>query len=166
MNSFEANDNRKVIGKWVKSVTVNNITYYYPFKYKIGRVNVPASEYSMVLRLAEVFLIRAEARAQQNIIDGAKFDINLIRTRAGLGNTTADDKASLLAAILHERQVELFTEWGHRWFDMKRSESLDAIMTPICTQKGGTWMTTAQLYPIPTFELGLNSNLIQNPGYQ
>jgi len=65
--------------------------------------------------LASSFLIRAEARAQQNNISGAQADISTIRNRAGLANTTANDKASALLAIEQERRIELNCEWGHRW---------------------------------------------------
>src|SRR5438552_17436425 len=114
----------------------------------------------MYLRLAEQYLIRAEARTQENNISSAQTDLNVIRSRAGLGPVTASDKASLLAAILHERQVELFTEWGHRWFDIKRTGTVDATMTVVTSQKGGTWNTNQQWYPIPQSELQNDVNLV------
>jgi len=119
----------------------------------------------MVLRLAEQYLIRAEARAQQNNVGGAQSDLNTIRTRAGLPNTTANDKTSLLAAIIHERQVELFSEWGHRWLDLKRSGNLDAMMAVVAPAKGATWSSNWQWYPIPSYEIVQDPNLVQNPGY-
>lgn len=163
INSFETDDLRKT--SWVGNVLVSGTTYYYPNKYKSATLDESVTEYSTVLRLAEQYLIRAEARAQQNNIDGAKSDLNAIRTRAGLGNTIANDKNSILSSILHERQVELFTEWGHRWLDLKRSGTIDAVMSSVTTQKGGTWETTDKLYPIPLVELQRNTSLIQNPGY-
>jgi hypothetical protein len=119
----------------------------------------------MILRLAEQYLIRAEARAQQNNIDGAKTDLNAVRNRAGLLNTTANDKTEMMAAVLHERQVELFTELGHRWFDLKRTKAVDLVMNSVTPIKGGTWQTTDQLYPIPVADIIRNSTLKQNPGY-
>jgi len=170
LNSFEPNDLRK--SKWINSVVVSISggpkTFYYPFKYKIGQVNTAVAEYSMVLRLAEQYLIRAEAEANGagGGINAAIADINKIRNRAGLADYSgATDKSSLLATILHERQVELFTEWGHRWFDLKRTNNVDAVMHIVTPQKGGTWETTDQLYPIPVTELQKNSSLVQNPGY-
>jgi hypothetical protein len=166
VNSFENGDGRRT--NWVGSVTPSpgTTTYYYPNKYKIGAVNTTTQEYCTVFRLGELYLIRAEARAQINTnINGAQFDLNAIRTRAGLPNTTANDKTSLLAAILRERQVELFTEWGHRWFDLKRTGSVDAVMGIVTPTKGGTWQTTDQLYPIPQSELLSAPQLTQNPGY-
>jgi len=166
LNSFEANDQRKT--NWIASVTPilpGNVTYYYPFKYKIGAVPAPTQEYSMVLRLAEQYLIRAEARAQQGNISGSQADLNAVRARAGLPSTTAGDKGSLLAAIVHERQVELFTEWGDRWFTLKRTGTIDAVMTQAAPVKGGTWSSYKALYPIPVNELLTDPNLVQNTGY-
>jgi hypothetical protein len=165
LNSFETGDLRKVNGNWVNSVTLSGNTYYYPYKYKNRTATV--TEYLMVLRLAEQFLIRAEARAQQGNLNGAKSDLNIIRNRAGLAdNTTATDKNSLLSAILHERQVELFSEWGHRWFDLKRTGAIDPVMAVMTPKKGGgSWQSYKQLNPIPYSEIQNNSSLTQNPNY-
>jgi hypothetical protein len=162
-NSFEANDQRKTA--WVNSVTVGSTIYYYPYKYKIGAVNTSTQEYLMVLRLGEQYLIRAEARAQQNKISLAQADLNIIRMRAGLGGTSANSQATLLSAIQQERKVELFTEWGDRWFNLKRTNSIDAVMSTVTPQKGGTWNTNWKWYPIPLSELAVNPNLVQNQGY-
>ena len=176
LNSFEAGDNRNVLGNWINSVTVSGTTYFYPYKYKLGTGSTPGSEYLMVLRLGEQYLIRAEARAQQNKISEALADINMIRTRARAAATvdvpnplpdltTSLSKDQLLTAILHERQVELFTEWGHRWLDLKRTGNVDVVMSVVTPLKGGVWKTTGQLYPIPSFDILRNPNLKQNPGY-
>jgi len=124
--AFEPGDRRRT--NWIDSVTANGIIYYYPYKYKSATFNAPVTEYEMILRLGEQYLIRAEARARQNNIPGAQADLNLIRTRAGLSSTTANDQSALLAVIGHERQAELFTEWGHRWLDLKRSGEIDAVI--------------------------------------
>jgi starch-binding outer membrane protein, SusD/RagB family len=161
LNSFEPNDKRKAA--WVSAKTVNGETYFSPLKYKV-RTNYPSSptEYYMVLRLAEQYLIRAEARAHQNNVQGAQEDINVIRGRAGLEATTANDKSSLLAAIEKERQVEFFAEWGHRWFDLKRTGRADAVLG---LAKAPNWQSSDVLYPIPLEEIKINPALTQNPGY-
>lgn len=159
-NSFEAGDNRKV--SWVNSYNSGTDTWYFPYKYKVD-YSSSLTEYAMILRLAEQYLIRAEARAQQNNISGAQADLNVIRNRAGLVNTTANDKALLLLAIENERRSELFTEWGHRWLDLKRTNRADAVLGPL---KGSNWQSTDVLYPIPESERLVNPNLTQNPGYQ
>jgi len=86
----------------------------------------------------------------------------VIRTRAGLPNTTANNQAALIDAVIHERQVELFTEWGHRWLDLKRTNRADAVLGIL---KGSNWQSTDILYPIPQSEIQNNLNIIQNPGY-
>lgn len=166
VNSFEAGDNRKSI--WTNKVTIGSNTYHYPYKYKVFAAGSPVTEYLTVLRLAEQYLIRAEARAEQDNLAGARSDLNLIRKRAGLSITLANDKSSLSAAILNERRVELFTELGHRWFDLKRSGTITTIMSAVCTQKGGVWSSNWALYPIPQYEIDKNPSLVgnQNPGYQ
>ena len=159
-NAFDIGDLRT--SSWIKSKVVSGQTYNYPFKYKIYSSTNAPTEFNMVLRLAEQFIIRAEARAQQNNIMDAQLDLNIVRTRAGLPNTIANDKNSLLSAIEHERQVELFAEWGHRWFDLKRTGRADAILG---IEKAPNWQFTDALYPIPFSELQFNPTLTQNPGY-
>jgi starch-binding outer membrane protein, SusD/RagB family len=171
MNSFEVGDLRKT--SWIGSYAMSPDTFYFPYKYQSYGASVSspgdATEYVMVLRLAEQILIRAEARAQQGEIVGALQDLNSIRSRAGLtpyGGLT--DQASLITAILHERQVELFTEWGNRWFDLIRTNSVDSLMggsAGVCQTKGGIWAASNELYPIPKSEIGVDVHLVQNPGY-
>jgi len=169
VNAFDSGDLRKTA--WVGSVKVGTNTYYFPFKYQAGRVNTVNSEYTTVLRLAEQYLIRAEARAQEGNISGsnsAATDLNLIRQRAGLGATSAITQSDMLGAILHERQVELFTEWGHRWLDLKRTGTVDVVMGApgnACVAKGGSWNSNWQWYPISQVELGADIFLQQNAGY-
>jgi hypothetical protein len=161
--SFEPGDLRK--SHWVNSITTGSATWYYPFKYKIRTGSTPLNEYSMVLRLAEQYLIRAEAKVHQSDLSGAISDVDAIRQRAGLAKIQDTNpsigSANLLLAIEQERRAELFTEWGHRWFDLKRTNRLDTIMSAI---KSG-WTATDQLFPIPASEILVNYNLTQNPGY-
>jgi starch-binding outer membrane protein, SusD/RagB family len=163
LNSFETNDARK--SNWIKDTTLSGIQYFYSFKYKIASLNQPVTEYFTILRLGEQYLIRAESRAQLNNISGAQSDLNQIRSRAGLTNTPANDKTSLLAAIIAERRIELFSEMGHRWYDLKRINAVDAVMGIAAPIKGGTWEPYDKLYPLPLLELEKNPNLTQNSGY-
>lgn len=168
LNAFESGDQRS--RHWVDSIVLSGTPYYFPYKYKktVSNFTGTVNEYTMVLRLAEQYLIRAEAEAQLNQLTLAANDINIIRTRAGLGGTTASSQSDLLKAILHERQVELFTEWGHRWFDLVRTGAADTVMGApgnVTQYKGGTWVATDTLYPIPQSEINLNPNLSQNNGY-
>jgi len=112
--------------------------------------------------LAEQYLIRAEARAEKNNLNGAIDDLNMIRERAGLSPLLpSSDQSQVLAAVAQERRIELFAEWGHRWLDIKRTKTADQILGPIKS----LWKSTAQLYPIPTLEIQTDPNLKQNPGY-
>jgi hypothetical protein len=162
LSAIESGDQRRI--RWVDSVKINSVYEYFPSKYKI-KSGTPLKEYSMVIRLAEIFLLRAESRIQLNKLQEGKDDLNAIRSRAGLGNTLAITKDQLLLAIQNERRIELFSEWGHRWLDLKRSGTVDAIMTQQTQAKGGTWSSYQQLYPIPQTETTTNPNLIQNTDY-
>lgn len=168
LSAFEPEDLRRKGGNWVDSVFVSGTTYFYPAKYKATTTSGNATEYLMVFRLAEQYLIRAEARAQQNNIGGAQKDLNTIRTRAGLSDTKANDKTSFLTAVLNERQAEFFTEWGHRWLDLKRTGNVDAVMKVVTPLKanGIQWQSYQQLYPVLYSDILKNPNLSQNKGYQ
>ncbi len=159
LNSFEVGDSRR--SNWIQSRVFAGQNVYYPYKYKIQQ-NAVISEYYILLRLAEQYLIRAEARAHLNNITGSRSDLNIIRNRAGLINTLATDKQGLLSAIEHERRVELFAEWGHRWFDLKRTNRAAVVLSAL---KPSTWQSTDILWPIPSGQILLNPSLIQNPGY-
>lgn len=169
LNAFEVADLRRKGGNWVDSVIISGNVFFFPAKYKATTTSAAAaSEYLMVFRLAEQYLIRAEARAQQNNTGGAQDDLNKVRTRAGLPNTTANDKASLLPIIFKEWQVEFFTEWGHRWLDLKRTGNVEAIMGEVTPLKanGSQWQSYQQLYPVYYNDILMNPNLKQNSGYQ
>jgi hypothetical protein len=170
MDAFEVGDKRR--SSWIGSVTVNGKIYYYPFKYKVGRVTA-LTEYSMVLRLAEQYLIRAEARINQNQIDLGIDDLNVLRTRSRSVPTQLNpnplppipyglDKESALLAVEKERRIEFFSEWGHRWLDLKRTERATTVLAPI---KGSSWKPTDALFPIPQEEINANPKIIQNLGY-
>jgi hypothetical protein len=148
--------------KWVGEVSDGTQTWYFPFKYKQQFNTGTSLEYSKVFRLAEQYLIRAEARAMTGNISGAQQDLNSVRNRAGLESTTASTSEQLRDAIISERRFELFTEFGHRWFDLRRTGTAEVVLAPI---KPG-WRNTDLLLPIPESELLANPNLNpQNPGY-
>lgn len=159
LNAFETGDQRKQ--HWLGNVTDGTQTWYYPYKYKQIANTGSSQEFAIILRLEEQYLIRAEARAHQNNWIGALADLNLIRNRAGLANTAANTPENVLLAIQQERRVELFTELGQRWFDLKRTEKADGVLNAL---KPG-WKSTDKWLPIPQTELLLNKNLHQNPGY-
>lgn len=161
INSFEAGDQRKA--NWVRNISVNGRVYYYPYKYRIKNIKSDL-EYNVIIRLAELFLIRAEARARLGNISGAVADLNLIRNRAGLDSISSSiTLQEFLQQIDQERKLEFFTEWGHRWFDLKRTNRIDAVMS---AYKGAKWQSFDKLLPIPSAEMQRNRMLIQNKGYE
>lgn len=165
MNSWNDQDRRRL--NWVESLTDDTGTYYFPYKYKIqyDASGGEIAEYSMVLRLAEQYLIRAEARARSGNLSGAIADIDKIRNRAGIPligeiQPGATQK-QLLEIILKERRKELFAEWGHRWFDLKRTGHGSIL----AEKENSDWQETDVRYPIPADERMKNPNLNQNQGY-
>lgn len=164
VNNFEAGDLRK--SNWVNSKTDGTFTYYFPYKYKLNNTpGLAPAEYPVLLRLSELYLIRAEARVQLGNISGSQSDINIIRTKAGLGNTTASDQSSLMTAVRNENLFEFFSENGHRWLELKRTNTVDQVMNISTPLKGGTWKSSYQLLPIPLSDIQKNPNLTQNPDY-
>lgn len=115
----------------------------------------------IVIRLAEMYLIRAEAEAHKTgaNISAIQDDINVIRTRAGLPPTAVSTIDGLLTAIEKERRVEFAFE-GQRWFDLVRTGRAMEVL-PHVTNINKT------LFPIPSDELLTNNSpdMKQNPGY-
>ncbi len=134
LKNFESNDQRRL--HWVDSVIVGADTFYFPFKYKISEQGFPVDEYLMVFRLSEQYLIRAEARLRQGNLLGALEDLNLIRSRAGMAGISIDNEEEILSILLHERQIELFSEWSHRWLDLKRTNEIDEVLSAITPLEG------------------------------
>lgn len=168
LQKFEDQDKRKA--SWLMPITKNGETSYYLYKYKVGKGNSSVggiiTEYYTMLRLAEQYLIRAEALTlgtQQ--LDLAIADLNVIRHRAGISDLPAGlSKEAVVLAIEKERRTELFSEWGHRWLDLKRTERAHDVLSVIPVKQ--PWAGDYQLlYPLPTTEIQANNNLIQNPGY-
>ncbi|BAV07366.1 RagB/SusD domain-containing protein [Filimonas lacunae] len=157
--AFEPGDARKA--NWTGSRTLSTgATVYFPYKYKIRTNTAGVTEYSMVMRLAEQYLVRAEARAQQDKLSDARADLDTLRHRALLTSLPETlDKDGVLLAVEQERRVELFTEWGHRWLDLKRTQRADAVLG---ARKGTNWQSKDTLYPIPADAIKSNPHLTQN----
>lgn len=173
LNDFETGDQR--MASWVAHtdfLSSNVLTrFYYPNKYRSGGSNIsiggPIIEMYVVLRLAECYLIRAEAEANGagGGLSAAIADLNTIRRRAGLSDlpgSLSQDQA--IAAVARERRIELFCEWGHRWLDLKRTGKAHDVLSSIAGKQ--PWLGDYQLlYPIPQNEIVDDHNLAQNPGY-
>jgi hypothetical protein len=151
VGSYEANDER------FEATYAYSGTTPYVIKYDdlaTGADNV------IVLRLAEMYLIRAEANAQLGGDMGSiKSDINQIRNRAGLSNVNAPTYEAILLALEEERRLEFAFE-GHRWFDLIRTgRAVDVLQTVNNVNQ--------TLFPVPLSEILTNTNpgMYQNPGY-
>jgi hypothetical protein len=159
-SSFESGDQRK--GSWLQATIANGTNYYYPFKYQNNNTNTGAPEYLVALRLAELYLIRAEARAEQGNISGAVQDLNVIRQRAGLpALSTSIGQTNCLNAAMQEWRAEFFMEWGHRFLELKRTGRINGVMSAYRS----TWLSRAVSLPIPQNELTYDPFLTQNSGY-
>ena len=117
---------------------------------------IEGSDPVLVIRLAEMYLIIAEAHAYTNgDIATIQENINIIRARAGLTPTMASTYDELKLAIENERRFEFAFE-GHRWFDLVRTKRATTVL-------GIEEYKT--LFPIPLSEMTTNSLIEQNPGY-
>ena len=119
----------------------------------------------VVFRLAEMYLIRAEARAQQDNVTGinsAQTDINMLRDRANAPTVPSVSKSQMIQLIEEERRYELAFE-GHRWYDLVRTGRASQVM-PVFSVN---WRDDFELWPIPQREIQNNPALVgnQNPGY-
>lgn len=116
----------------------------------------PATDPAYLIRIAELYLIRAEARANLEKLTEAKQDLDAVRDRAGLTGSPAATKADLLLAIENERRVEFVFE-PHRWFDLIRTNRAATVLN----------LTDAKRYvlPIPANELTIDPALEPNDGY-
>ncbi|GAB3752868.1 RagB/SusD family nutrient uptake outer membrane protein [Spirosoma pomorum] len=126
-------------------------------------VNIP------IFRLADVYLIAAEAEARQNGPTTMAYGyINTIRKRAGLADLVVGlSKDVFIDRVLQERSWELFAE-GDRWYDLTRT---DKFLTVIPKAVNDVYpMRNVQAknkyFPIPRDEINANPQLQQNPDWQ
>lgn len=158
INSFEVNDRRKQ--QWIKVIDSNSAVAHAD-KYKIMGFSTPSKEYSVIIRLEEMYLIAAEAAAESADFETVAYYLNKIRNRSGLESVSVNSTAEAVNLIIKERRVEFFCEFGHRFYDLKRRNRLSDLV-PVKTN----WKEYFQLWPIPEAELILNPNLNpQNNGY-
>ncbi|SFB80233.1 Starch-binding associating with outer membrane [Flagellimonas taeanensis] len=160
MGAFEEEDARKV--QWIASITDGTDTWYHPNKYRLNTNSGTTQEQSIVIRLAELYLIASEAQAHLGNLYEALNYLNPIRERAGLAPLGMMGQSDLLDAIQQERRVELFTEHGHRFFDLKRTERANSELS----DTKPNWEARDMQLPLPESEILLNPNLLpQNEGY-
>lgn len=153
-NAFEAGDARRAV---TLALRPNSTTKYQTMKFP----TIAGTEHPHVIRRAEVVLIKAEALARLNDLGGAVTAYNNVRARAGLPNhvlgVDVTTKEQVLAAIDHERQVELAFE-GDRFPNLVRRGTAVSVLA-----LGDRAYQT--LFPIPVGEITTSPKLTQNPGY-
>jgi tetratricopeptide (TPR) repeat protein len=145
---------------------------YYPtkFHHADGSDNIP------VLRLAEMYLNRAEARAQlakkdPSMLSESLSDLNTIRNRAGLQDTTGsgvDNPEKVLYAIYHCEFIEFYEEF-HRYYDLARTGRALKVLKDVPRLQGPPVSLTdpgRQVFPIPKHEMDANPNMKQNKAWQ
>ncbi|ANF50315.1 glycan metabolism protein RagB [Chryseobacterium glaciei] len=158
ITAFNSGDLRKQ--NWIATVSFNGNAWYRADKYK-NRTN-NTTEYSVIFRLEEVYLLLAEVLAQQNKIPEALPYLNATRQRAGIASLILPlSKETFLNEVLLENRKEFFTEMGHRFLDLKRLNQLN-ILFPAKPN----WKEYHKVWPLPQKDLLLNPNLNpQNNGY-
>ncbi|ACU57951.1 RagB/SusD family nutrient uptake outer membrane protein [Chitinophaga pinensis] len=124
-----------------------------------------------VLRISELYLIRAEAYAKTGSYALALADVNEIRAHRNLPALENVPDANVLTAVLKEKRVEFMFE-GHRYFDLLRNKlsivrttcnNPAQLNTPRCTIEASS---PTAIFPIPQREIDVNLNIEQNPGYK
>lgn len=146
LNTNETGGNRKSL------IAVDNQNRWYGNLY----YRAPASDPTYILRIAELYLIRAEARAHLGNIQGGLEDLNAVRQRAGLEPSTTTSSDQLLLLVENERRLEFALE-PHRWFDLVRTDRAAEVLSIQDKRR--------YLLPVPSAQLLADKALIQNEGY-
>ena len=146
---------------------------YYPSERYAFMHKMPTNVSSiLVMRLAEIYLLHAEALTCTGDLAGAAGYVNRVRSRAHLADLPASAQASretMLDAVLKERRLELAFE-GFRFFDLARHDKIIEVHDSM-NAKDSYWQQrkplteTRILLPVPTTALDANPNMTQNPGY-
>lgn len=141
-----------------------NAGVYYPTKYiKAGNV-----DNAHIIRVAEMYLNRAEAKANTDDLPGAIADLNAVRARAKVDPVNPADKNAVLLAIWNERNLEFAFE-GHRFFDLVRTGRALVELVNV-ERKNGPAVTLSvagrQVFPIPSYEVDANKQSEQNEAYK
>ena len=121
-------------------------------------------DYYKIIRLADIYLIRAEARAELGNDAGARADLDAIAGRVDEGYVLSSASGQdLIDAIILERRKEFAFE-GDRIYDLTRRQ---LSWTKYRTFEAFTvnWDNDQVYNPIPQIELDVNPNMIQNSGY-
>lgn len=151
--SFIEKINDPAVGGSRSSLIAGSGNSVYGVLYNTSGVSIDPA---YLIRIAELYLIRAEARAQQGNLTAAREDLNAIRSRAGIALFTGGDQAALLQAIADENSLEFAFE-AHRWFDLARTKKTGEVL--------GLTNADFWLFPIPYSDILSDPDVVQNPGY-
>ncbi|MDB4903613.1 MAG: Starch-binding associating with outer rane [Mucilaginibacter sp.] len=151
--------------------TTSSVTV--PFLYK-WKTNISqfggGTDNTILLRLADIILLKAEALNQLGQTSTAIPLVNQIRARVKLAPTTAISQSEVALAILNERRMELAFE-GNRWNDLLRYGSqytitlMNSQVDPFGKPLNYNVSQNKLIFPVPFNEIQLDGNLTQNPGY-
>jgi hypothetical protein len=147
------------------NVTISGVPYFFTKKYAAGSTLATPVK---VLRLSEIYLIRAEASAEKTSPDftQANSDLNILMKRADPSAATANylNKTDLVNAILLERRKELAFE-GNLFFDLMRKGkdiSRNDCNASTCSVLNSDYRL---VMPLPSETVNANRNMVQNQGY-
>ncbi len=134
-----------------------------------GSYNAGGSQSVIMLRLADIILLKAEALNNTGSTAEAIPLLNAIRSRVGLPATTASSQSDVALAILHERRLE-FAGQGYRWSDLRRfgADYTVNLMNSFTDYLGNKLYNIDKhhlLYAIPIGELNSDPACTQNDGY-
>lgn len=164
MNTFEEGDLRKELTYDITKAFPRMIWKFFGKGFN-DEDPAPSTHNIVMLRLADIILLKAEALNKTGDRDGALRLLNQIRSRAGLAELDEELAAGMYgdleSAILHERLVELSYE-GYRWFDLVRTGKAIEIMKP----KNGLSDEKNLVWPISDDAINRNPNLEQNDFYR
>ncbi|MDT0606410.1 RagB/SusD family nutrient uptake outer membrane protein [Croceitalea rosinachiae] len=165
IDSFEAGDTR--LDDYV-TVDPDANPFYFLTKYEVSATGADdGGSDHLIIRFADVVLKYAEALNENNQTAEAITQLNSIRSRAGLAETTATSQADVRAAIRQERRFEFIGE-GKRWFDLKRYGTAVEVMNAFFGSTGAnvTIDNNNLVLPIPQSQIDTDPDFIeQNPGY-
>lgn len=144
-------------------------TYYSPKNYPLAYKIRQKENNIILLRLADIMLLKAEALVELDRSSEAIQLVNEIRTRAHIPTLSESmSVADARLAVENERQLELFLE-GHRWFDLLRNDRMEEVLSKAHDKNGNPRFSDIQtwrrLLPVPQDQIDINERLTQNEGY-
>jgi len=165
--AFSADDRRFASSIVFKQVPYD--THFPSSAYPIANKIRQKDSQIILMRLADILLLKAEALVELNRIGEAMAIVNTIRTRAGLPDLSVNpSQGDARLAVERERRLELVFE-GQRWYDLLRNDRMLPVMRQHRDRNGRLFFPDLQefhkLWPVPQTERDANPNLTQNTGY-